>query len=501
MSGFPGPQFSILYPNQTGAVSLINGAWQVTQNPGRWQKQGLQLYVSNSFGNDANDCLSLGTSCLTIVHAVTVDYTQIDNQHGYPQINIDPTNSYTESVFLTGQYPGGTNVMLFASTGGQVTWKPGSSGYSLLVADNAEAELSSIKFDNTGGTSGYVGLQLHQTAVVDILTGMTFGSFPGGSPINIDAQARINLPPTYTIAGSSTNFLVAGPSGVVNQEGGGTITITGNPTFTAFYQLLGANVTYTGAETYSGTVSAGQSYNSTNSQLYFAGTSFPVGFSTPSENLIATGVTFPDGGTWGTSGITATNAQLTTPTIGGGTLHGTITGTSATITNLTLTGPALGTPVSLTLTNATGLPISTGVSGLGSGVATFLATPSSADLASAVTGATGSGSLVFATSPTIGNPTLNGTITATGTTMSGVTLTSSSLSGTVTATGATLTGATISSGAFTSGTVGGSTVSNSTINGTSAISGTMSLISTGGAAANYVCADTSNHIFVQAAPC
>jgi len=48
-------------------------------------------------------------------------------------------------------------------------------------------------------------------------------------------------------------------------------------------------------------------------------------------------------------------------------------------------GGALGTPSSGALTNATGLPISTGVSGLGTGVATFLATPSSANLAAAVT--------------------------------------------------------------------------------------------------------------------
>ena len=61
---------------------------------------------------------------------------------------------------------------------------------------------------------------------------------------------------------------------------------------------------------------------------------------------------------------------------------------------------------SATLTNATGLPISTGVSGLGAGVATFLATPSSANLAAAVTDETGTGALVFATSPTLVTPAL-----------------------------------------------------------------------------------------------
>lgn len=75
-------------------------------------------------------------------------------------------------------------------------------------------------------------------------------------------------------------------------------------------------------------------------------------------------------------------------------------------TSPTLVTPTLGTPSSVTLTNGTGLPISTGVSGLGTGVATFLATPSSANLASAVTDETGSGLLVFATTPTLTNPTV-----------------------------------------------------------------------------------------------
>lgn len=84
------------------------------------------------------------------------------------------------------------------------------------------------------------------------------------------------------------------------------------------------------------------------------------------------------------------------------------TGTGAMVraTSPTLVTPALGTPSAAVLTNATGLPIATGVSGLGANVATFLGTPSSANLAAAVTGETGSGALVFATSPTLVTPVL-----------------------------------------------------------------------------------------------
>lgn len=84
------------------------------------------------------------------------------------------------------------------------------------------------------------------------------------------------------------------------------------------------------------------------------------------------------------------------------------TGTGALVfaTSPTLVTPALGTPASGVLTNCTGLPVSTGVSGLGANVAAFLATPSSANLAAAVTDETGTGVLVFATSPTLVTPAL-----------------------------------------------------------------------------------------------
>lgn len=69
-------------------------------------------------------------------------------------------------------------------------------------------------------------------------------------------------------------------------------------------------------------------------------------------------------------------------------------------------GGALGTPSSGTLTNATGLPIATGVSGLAAGIAAWLADPTSAKLATAVTNESGSGLLVFNDTPTLIAPLL-----------------------------------------------------------------------------------------------
>lgn len=171
-----------------------------------------------------------------------------------------------------------------------------------------------------------------------------------------------------------------------------------------------------------------------------------------STTTVSTGLTFSAG----TLTIDSTVATLTgiqtltnkTISLGSNTLTGTSaqlaaaisdeTGSGALVfaTSPTLVTPALGTPSSVVLTNATGLPISTGVSGLGTGVATFLATPSSANLAAAVTDETGSGSLVFATSPTLVTPVLG---VATGTSLS--------LSAT-TASTSTTTGALICAGGF-----------------------------------------------------
>jgi hypothetical protein len=202
-----------------------------------------------------------------------------------------------------------------------------------------------------------------------------------GTTLDMNSNAIINLP--APVSGSSPMRL--SDASVLN--GGGTISSlpAGGTTGQALKKASNADYDFT----YGNTVSS-------------VGVTFPAGIDVTGSPVTSSGTIV---GTWsnGTTG-TGANVFATSPTLA-----------TPTLTSPTMTAPVLGTPASGTLTNTTGLPIATGVSGLGTGVATFLATPSSANLISAVTNETGSGSLVFATSPTLVTPVLgtptSGTLT------------------------------------------------------------------------------------------
>jgi len=121
----------------------------------------------------------------------------------------------------------------------------------------------------------------------------------------------------------------------------------------------------------------------------------------------------------GTLGVTANNwsnfSVSSTYTAGTGL---TLAGTQFSITNTAVAAAAYGSATQvgtftvnaqgqLTLAgNTTITPAVGSITGLGTGVATWLATPSSANLLAAVTDETGTGSLVFATSPSLVTPIL-----------------------------------------------------------------------------------------------
>lgn len=99
------------------------------------------------------------------------------------------------------------------------------------------------------------------------------------------------------------------------------------------------------------------------------------------------------------SGIVATNVVTNSGGVVTAGQVATFSGTTGKlITNSTT--PILGTPASGTLSNCTGLPISTGVSGLGTNVATMLGSFTSSNIKAACTNPNGTGGfLVFSTEP------------------------------------------------------------------------------------------------------
>ncbi|NCU87290.1 MAG: hypothetical protein EBV58_05755, partial [Actinobacteria bacterium] len=157
------------------------------------------------------------------------------------------------------------------------------------------------------------------------------------------------------------------------------------------------------------------------------------------SGMSANGMMFATGASAGTSTAAATDGQILigktglAPALAA--LSGDVTMSNAGVTTIgasKVTNAMLAGSIDLTSKVTGTLPVAnggTGITSLGTGVATFLGTPSSANLAAALTDETGTGAAVFANTPTLVTPVLG---VASATSVNNVAITAPATSATLT---------------------------------------------------------------------
>jgi len=248
---------------------------------------------------------------------------------------------------------------------------------------------SSGVFTSIATTTGTISTQ--PSSANDIVNYLALQSYAVGiswkAPVTAATTANITLSGTQTV---DTVVLVAGNTVLVKNQ----TTSSQNGIYTV---NAGAWTYATGCTTWSQYVSALVfiEYGTQAGSAWYctAQSGGTLGTTAMSWSNFSTAANYTAG-----TGLTLAGYQFSITPVGTAGTYGSATQTPVFVTN------ASGQVTSVTNTTIT--PAIGSITGLGAGVATWLATPSSANLASAVTDETGSGSLVFATSPTLVTPIL-----------------------------------------------------------------------------------------------
>lgn len=410
----------LIFNNSTGIVTIqSSGLNTITTLPG--STQATITCILNS-GTTASSWSSSSSAASGGVTSITGTANQVIASASTGAITLSTpqsigTGSSPTFAGLTLTTPlslanGGTNASLTASNGG-IFYSTASAGAILAGTATAGQLLQSgASTTPVWSTTTYPATNAINTLLYASSANVMTALATANTAVLATNGSGV---PSLTTTPAATNF-VAGYSTTVTAAGSTTLTASSN-----YQQFFTGTTTQTVVMPVTGTLVAGFQFyivnNSTGNVTVESSGGNTIQVMAPATSayltcVLTSGTTaaswnceyyFNGGSGSGTVNL-GTGGALAYYATTGTAVSGTTTGTGVltalgvavgTAGSFVVNGGVLGTPSSGTLSGCTGLPVSTGISGFGTGVATALGN-----------NVTGSGGIVLATSPTLTTPAL-----------------------------------------------------------------------------------------------